>query len=81
MNKDDILAYIRERYTYDAETGTIRHKGKDRPVKGAINSHGYLKFGEKFKSKTSFRAVIDKTYLHLPVYSKKNKEWIFKNMD
>ena len=45
MNKDEILTYIRERYTYDAETGTIRHKGKDRPVKGAINSHGYLKFG------------------------------------
>ena len=42
MNKDDVLTYIRERYTYDAETGTIRHKGKDRPVIGAINNRGYL---------------------------------------
>lgn len=45
MNKDEILVYIRERYTYDAETGIIRHKGKDRPVKGTINSRGYLKLG------------------------------------
>ena len=42
MNKDEILTYIRERYTYDAETGTIRHKGKDRPVKGGTKRGGYL---------------------------------------
>lgn len=41
MNKDDILAYLRERYTYDAVTGAIRHKGRDRAVKGAVNNHGY----------------------------------------
>lgn len=38
----------------------------------------YSKFGFKFKSKTSFRAVIDKSYLHLPIYSKKNKCWLTK---
>ena len=42
MKKDDVLTYIRERYTYDAETGTIRHKGKDRPVKGGTKRDGYL---------------------------------------
>ena len=42
MNKDDILQYVRERYEYDAATGTIRHKGKDRPVKGGRHSRGYL---------------------------------------
>ena len=42
MNKDNILQYVRERYEYDAETGTIRHKGKDRPVKGGRHSRGYL---------------------------------------
>ena len=41
MNKDDILAYLRERYTYDPETGVIRHKGRDRAVKGTDNNHGY----------------------------------------
>ena len=41
MNKDDILAYLRERYTYDAETGAIRHKGRDRAVKGVVHVCGY----------------------------------------
>ena len=41
MNKDDILAYLRERYTYDAETGAIRHKGRDRALKGKVNKNGY----------------------------------------
>ena len=41
MNKDDILAYLRERYTYDAETGAIRHKGRDRALKGTVNKKGY----------------------------------------
>ena len=38
----------------------------------------YEKFGKKFKTKQSFRCVIDQSYLHLPVYSKVKKEWIFK---
>lgn len=42
MNKDDILAYLRERYTYDAETGAIRNKGRDRVVKGSNDRSGYL---------------------------------------
>ena len=41
MNKDDILAYLLERYTYDPEAGTIRHKGRHRVVKGLVNNHGY----------------------------------------
>ena len=41
MNKDDILAYLRERYTYDPEAGAIRHKGRHRAVKGTDNNHGY----------------------------------------
>ena len=41
MNKDDILAYLRERYTYDAETGAIRHKGRDRALKGTVSKKGY----------------------------------------
>ena len=41
MNKDDILAYLRERYTYDAGTGAIRHKGRDRVLKGAVSKKGY----------------------------------------
>jgi len=42
MNKDDILAYLRERYTYDPETGVIRHKDRDRVVKGSNDRNGYL---------------------------------------
>ena len=42
MNKDDILAYLRERYTYDPETGAIRHKGRHRVVKGSNDRNGYL---------------------------------------
>ena len=42
MTKDEVLKYLRERYTYDAETGTIRHKGRDRAVKGSNNRSGYL---------------------------------------
>ena len=36
----------------------------------------FEKFGEKFKSKISFRSVIDRSYKHLPIYSKVKKEWI-----
>lgn len=35
----------------------------------------YKQYGSKFKNKASFRTVIDRSYLHLPVYSKINKEW------
>lgn len=36
----------------------------------------YGKYGNKFASKDSFRAIIDGTYLHLPYYSKIKKKWI-----
>ena len=36
----------------------------------------YMQYGSRFKSKASFRSIIDKTYLHLPVYSKVKKKWI-----
>ena len=42
MTKDEALKYLRERYTYDAETGAIRHKGRDRAVKGINDRNGYL---------------------------------------
>ncbi|MBP3630221.1 MAG: GIY-YIG nuclease family protein [Clostridia bacterium] len=35
----------------------------------------YKQYGSKFKNKASFRTVIDRSYLHLPVYSKTKKEW------
>lgn len=38
----------------------------------------YEKYGMKFKTKESFRSVIDRTYLHLPIYSKIKKMWIKK---
>ena len=38
----------------------------------------YEKFGNNFKTKQSFRSVIDHSYLHLPVYSKAKKEWFYK---
>ena len=41
MTKDVVLNYLRERYTYDAETGAIRHKGCDRALKGTVNKKGY----------------------------------------
>ena len=41
MTKDVLLNYLRERYTYDAATGAIRHKGCDRVLKGAANKKGY----------------------------------------
>ena len=41
MTKDVVLNYLRERYTYDAETGAIRHKGRDRALKGTVNKKGY----------------------------------------
>ncbi len=42
MTKDEVLKYLRERYTYDAETGAIRHKGRHRVVKGSNGRGGYL---------------------------------------
>ena len=49
MTKDEALKYLRERYTYDAETGAIRRKGCDRALKGADNSQGYhrIKIGPR----------------------------------
>ena len=41
MTKDVVLNYLRERYTYDAETGAIRHKGRDRALKGTVSKKGY----------------------------------------
>lgn len=38
-------------------------------------SECFEKFGEKFKTKRAFRNVIDKSYRHLPIYSKTNKMW------
>lgn len=38
----------------------------------------YERFGNKFKTKQSFRCVIDQSYLHIPVYSKVRGKWIFK---
>ena len=35
----------------------------------------FEKFGSKSKSKSGFRNLIDKSYLHLPLYLKKNKCW------
>jgi group I intron endonuclease len=39
-------------------------------------SECYERFGKKFKTKQSFRCIIDQSYLHLPVYSKVKKKWI-----
>ena len=37
----------------------------------------FEKYGRgKFSSKDSFRFILDKSYSHLPIYSKKNKKWI-----
>ena len=41
MTKDEALKHLRERYTYDPETGAIRHKGRDRAVKGIVLNCGY----------------------------------------
>jgi len=41
MTKDEVLKYLLERYTYDPETGAIRHKGRDRALKVCKNSAGY----------------------------------------
>ena len=41
MTKDVVLNYLREWYTYDAEMGAIRHKGRDRAVKGIVLNCGY----------------------------------------
>ena len=35
----------------------------------------FIKFGTKSKTKVSFRNVIDRSYEHIPMYSKKNKVW------
>ena len=42
MTKDEALKYLRERYTYNPEAGVIRHKGRDRVVKGFNARNGYL---------------------------------------
>lgn len=36
----------------------------------------FKKFGKKSRSKDSFRSVIDVSYSYLPIYSKKNRQWI-----
>ena len=54
----------------DSEVMEIREYYVDHPLEEC-----YKKFGNKFKTKASFRSVIDKSYLHLPVYSKIKKKW------
>jgi hypothetical protein len=36
----------------------------------------FEKFGDKFKTKTAFRNVIDRSYKHLPIYNKVKKMWV-----
>ena len=46
--QQELLAYIREKYVYDADTGRVRHKAHDRPRKGGVKSkggHRRLSFG------------------------------------
>lgn len=38
-------------------------------------SKTYEKYGQKSKNKTSFRGIIDRCYLNVPVYSKTKKKW------
>lgn len=38
-------------------------------------SDTYNKYGSKSASKESFRGLIDSSYKHLPIYSKKRKQW------
>lgn len=40
----------------------------------------FKKFGKKFKSKTAFRSVIDRSYKHLPRYNKIKKMWYGRNI-
>jgi len=50
-----LLEYIRERYVYDATTGSIRHKGKEKALKGRLNKdRGYLQIAVFFKRKQIF---------------------------
>lgn len=44
-------------------------------------SECFNKFGKKFKNKTAFRNVIDRSYKHLPVYNKIKKMWINYNKE
>lgn len=40
----------------------------------------FKKFGNKFKTKTAFRNVIDRSYKHLPRYNKIKKMWYDRNI-
>ena len=39
----------------------------------------YNKYGSKSKTKDSFRGLIKTSYLYLPIYCKKEKQWILNN--
>ena len=39
----------------------------------------YDKYGEKYKNKDTFRQVLNRTFLYLPIYSKLKKHWILNN--
>ena len=38
-------------------------------------TESYNKYGNKSKSKLGFRSLIDRSYMYLPMYLKKNKCW------
>ena len=50
MTKDVVLKYLRERYTYDPETGAIRHKGRDRALRGSKTRNGYTQLHIRTKN-------------------------------
>lgn len=40
----------------------------------------YKKYGVKSKTKQGFRSLVDRSYLHLPKYSKIKKQWFLKDL-
>lgn len=55
QEQQELLEYIRERYVYDATTGRIRHKSRDRPLvtsKNGTTRYGHIRIRWKRAGRT-----------------------------
>ena len=41
----------------------------------------YQKYGQRYKTKSSFHSIIWRSYLHLPIYNKSKQKWFLKGQE
>ncbi len=74
--QQELLAYLREKYVYVPESGMIRHKKHDKPVRPSVNENRkYYKLDVKFKNR---RHTV---YLHYAVWALCKGRWPVGTID